>query len=106
MTDSGLVDLVLVELSSDRRPQFFGRLVQNLSLAARASYPEAGASTEDALTGLTGGIEVFHALGNQMAHDAREGGGPSDTEFIQGVLDRADHYQVGLAIRYALQRSV
>jgi len=100
------VVLALESLAGENRAAFLARLVFNLSISARACYPETEADSARSIEVLTGLNEVLHIVGSQLRSEAGGGGGyPDDETFIQAVLGQATLHGCAAEVRWSIVRA-
>jgi hypothetical protein len=80
-------------LASDRRRTFLAFLAQEVSIAGRLNYSQAGDLDPDTRIGRFASLnEALHVLGAQLAADAGQGAGYPDTAFAASFLGKAMMY--------------
>jgi len=106
--DSTYVDAVADVLASHRRRAFLAFLTQELSIAGRENYPQAGEMDQDARVARFASLnEAGHVLGAQLASDAGHGTGYPDTAFAEAFLEKARMYESdATAVRVCLTRAL
>ena len=106
--DSNYVDAVVDVLASDQRSAFLAFLAQELSLAGRENYSQAGEMDQDARIAPFASLnEAGHVLGAQLASDAGHGAGYADTAFAESFLGKAKMYDSDAnAARVCLTRAL
>jgi hypothetical protein len=108
MSNDSTLDAVADVLASDRRGAFLAFLAQELSLAGRDNYPQAGEMNQDARIARFASLnEAGHVLGAQLASDAGHGTGYPDTAFAEAFLGKARMYESDArAVRVCLMRAL
>jgi hypothetical protein len=106
--DSNYVDAVADVLASDGRRAFLAFLAQELSIAGRENYPQAGEMDQDARIARFASLnEAGHVLGAQLASDAGHGTGYPDTAFAESFLGKARMYESDAKVaRLCLMRAL